>query len=203
VFLRYTPSVFFSHSKHDRNLIDYFSKIFAFIGLRGIFFEWQQLPHNYAGLTISEYIRDPDTVAVFVLMGINVLRPPTRTPQYTHNWVSFEVGTASGCMKPIWVFEQFGSFIPYPIPLVTDYAQYTLENLQHLQYYGAIFQDRILYQTQRISPPTRFQCEYEDCCAVYNCWSIAESFNCPVCRRIIPKPKQASGKPFYFPSNVV
>ena len=96
MFLRYTPSVFFSHSKHDRNLIDYFSKIFAFIGLRGIFFEWQQLPPNYAGLTISEYIRDPDTVAVFVLMGINVLRPPTRTPQYTHNWVSFEVGTASG-----------------------------------------------------------------------------------------------------------
>jgi hypothetical protein len=198
------PSIFFSHSKHDRNLIDYFSKIFAYIGLHGIFFEWQQLHPNYAGLTISSWIRHPDVVAVFVLMGINLVSPPTRTPQYTHNWVSFEVGTASGCGKPIWVFEQFDSFIQYPIPFVTDYAQYTLENLQHLQSYGAIFQDRILSQRQRIPPQRQgFQCEYEDCCAIYNCWSIAENFNCPVCRRPIPKRRQASGKPLHFPSNVV
>ena len=198
------PSVFVSHSKHDRNLINYFYNIFAHIGLCGIFFEWQRLNPNYAGLTISNCIRHSDVVAVFVLMGKNLERPPTRTAEYTHNWVSFEVGAASGCGKAIWVFEEYGSFIRYPIPLVTDYAQYTLENLQHLQYYGAIFQDRILYQTQRIPPQTQgFQCEYEDCCAVYNCWSIAESFNCPVCRRPIPKPKQGFVKSFAFPSNVV
>jgi len=59
-------------------------------------------------------------------------------------------------------------------------------------------------QTQR-TPPQRkgFQCEYEDCCAIYDCWSIAESFNCPVCRKPIPKRRQASGKPLHFPSNVV
>jgi hypothetical protein len=199
-----SPSIFFSHSKQDRNLVNYFSNIFVNIGLHGIFFEWQQLPPNYAGLTITNWIRHRDVVAVFVLLGKNLEHHPTGSTEYTHNWVSFEVGAASGCGKPIWVFEEFGSFIRYPIPLVTDYAQYTLENLQHLQYYGAIFQDRILYQTQRI-PPQRlgFQCEYEDCCAAYNCWSIAESFNCPVCRRPIPKRMHTTGKPFYFPSNVV
>jgi hypothetical protein len=198
-----SPSIFFSHSNHDRNLRDYFTNIFANIGLRGIFFEWQRLYPNYAGSTISNWIRHPDVMAVFVLMGRNLEQPPTYTPQYTHNWISFEVGTASGCGKPIWVFEQFGSLIQYPIPFVTDYAQYTLEDAQHLQYYGAIFQDRFLYQKRRIPPPSTFQCEYEDCCAEYNCWSVAAEFNCPVCRRRIPKPKQASGKPFSFPSNVV
>jgi hypothetical protein len=79
-FFIHTPSVFFSHSKHDRSLINYFTNIFAHIGLRGIFFEWQQQYPNYAGLTISNCIRHPDTVAVFVLMGRNVVRPPTHTP---------------------------------------------------------------------------------------------------------------------------
>lgn len=203
MFCRFTTSVFFSHSKHDRNLINYFSNIFTHIGLKGIFFEWQQLYSNYAGTTISNTICHPDTIALFVLLGKNLEKPPTSTPQYTHNWVRFEVGVASGCGKPIWVLEEFGSFIRFPIPFVTDYAQYIPENLEHLQYYGRIFQDRIIYRTNRIVPVQTFHCQYADCNAIYNCWSIAQKFNCPVCRRPIPKKSEALTKPFYFPSNVV
>jgi hypothetical protein len=128
-----TASVFFSHSKHDHNLINYFLHIFTDIGLRGIFFESQQLYEDYAGWTISNTIGRPDTITVFVLLGKNLEKPPTLTSQYTHNWVSFEVGVAAGCGKPIWVFEEFGSFIRFPIPFVTDYAQYTSKSLKHLQ----------------------------------------------------------------------
>jgi hypothetical protein len=61
---RFMTSVFFSHSKYDRNLINYFSNIFTHIGLQGRFFEWQEVYSNYAGMTISNIIRHPDTVAV-------------------------------------------------------------------------------------------------------------------------------------------
>ena len=198
-----TISVFFSHSKHDRTIRDYFSNIFTYIGLHGIFFEWQQQYGNYAGWTISNTIGHPDTVAVFVLLGRNLERPPTSTPQYTHNWVSFEIGVAAGYRKTIWVFEEFSSFVRFPVPFVTDYAQYTLENLEHLQFYGRIFQDRIIYGTNSIPPIQTLQCEYMDCNATYNCWSVAQTFNCPVCRRPIPKRSGGLTEPFVFPSNIV
>jgi hypothetical protein len=196
------PTVFFSHSKGDKQIVDYFSNIFANIGLRSLFYEWQVLPDNYAGQRITNIICHPSTVAVFVLLGKKLERPPTDSHQYTHNWISFEVGVASGTGKPIWVFEEFGSFILYPIPFVTDYAQYTLKNVNHLQFYGNIFQDRFIYQTYRIAPHNRLLCPYTDCKAVYNCWSVAPSFNCPVCRRHIP-PQQRSKFRTHFPANVV
>jgi hypothetical protein len=120
-------------------------------------------------------------------------------------WVSFEVGVAAGCGKPIWVFEEFRSFIHYPVPLVTDYAQYTPGSVDHLQYYGEVFQDRMVLKTYRIQPPTPyFQCPYENCNARYRCWSVSKSFNCPVCRQPIPKGRVTGfRKPLGFPSNVV
>ena len=101
---------------------------------------------------MTNAICHPYMVAVFVLLGKNLGNPPAYSLQYTHNWVSFEVGVASATRKPIWVFEEFGSFIRYPIPFVTDYAQYTLANIRHLQYYGSVFQDRFILKTYRFSP---------------------------------------------------
>ena len=99
---RLTISVFFSHSKHDIDIVNYFSNIFINIGLRGMFYEWQEQYTNYAGQTITNIILHPDTLAVFVLLGKKLQNPPTPSPEYTHNWVSFEVGVASGSRKPIW-----------------------------------------------------------------------------------------------------
>jgi hypothetical protein len=198
-----TTSVFFSHSKHDRNLINYFSNIFTDIGLQGIFFEWQKPYSNYAGRTISNIICDPDSAAIFVLLGKYLENPPVSSSQYTHNWVNFEVGVAAGCGKRIWVFEEFGSSVRFPVPFVTDYAQFTHDSVDHLQYYGRIFRSIIMYRTNLVAPVPWFRCQYIDCNAIYNCWSIAQRFNCPVCRRPIPKRSGGPTQPFVFPSNVV
>jgi hypothetical protein len=114
--------VFVSHSKHDRQLVNFFSNIFADIGLRGMFYEWQIVPNDYAGRTITSIIRNRECAALFVLLGRNLQRPPTSTPQFTHNWVSFEVGIAAGIGKPIWVFEEYNTEIKFPVPYVTDYG---------------------------------------------------------------------------------
>jgi hypothetical protein len=196
------PSIFFSHSKGDTQIVDYFSNIFTHIGLHGLFYEWQVQPDNYAGQRITNIICHPSTVAVFVLLGKNLERPPMGSPQYTHNWISFEVGVASGAGKPIWVFEEFGTSVQYPVPFVTDYAQYTLKDVNHLQFYGSIFQDRFIYPTYRIPPQRIMLCPYTDCNAVYHCWSVAPSFNCPVCRRRIPMPERPQIG-IRFPANVV
>jgi hypothetical protein len=169
-----------------------------------MFFEWQREYNRYAGETIANIISHPDTSALFVLLGPALQNPPGSSSPYTHNWVSFEVGVAAGCRKPIWVFEEFGSFVRYPVPLVTDYAQYTPGSVEHLQYYGTVFQDRIGSETFSIQPPRTFQCEYTNCNARYRHWSVSKSFNCPVCRQPIPKGRTTGfTKPPGFPSNVV
>jgi len=184
-------SVFVSHSKHDVQLRKYFSEIFTNIGLKAKFMEWENLRGKYAGKEISRMIRSGifsghDTAALFVLLGKNLENPPTNTPEFTHNWVTFETGAAASCLKPVWVFEEFGEFIKFPIPFVTDYAQYDLDSVEHLRYYGELFKQRIIYpgNPQRILP-TKMKCPHQNCNAEYRCWSEIQSLNCPVCRKRI------------------
>ncbi|MDE1767498.1 MAG: hypothetical protein KGI27_14680, partial [Thaumarchaeota archaeon] len=97
--------------------------------LQASFMELEDLEGEYAGSRISDIIRSnvqEDTNAVLVLLGKNLENPPSATPQYTHNWVNFEVGVAAGCKKPVWVFEDYDEFINFPIPYVTDYCRYNL-----------------------------------------------------------------------------
>jgi len=183
-------SVFVSHSKHDAHLRKYFSEIFTNIGLRAKFMEWEDLKGKYAGHEISRMIRAGfftahDTAAVFVLLGESLEQPPTNTPEFTHNWVTFEVGAAAGCIKPVWVFEEFDKFIKFPIPYVTDYAQYNLDDVEHLRYFGKLFNEQILYPTRdkTLKPAWNVKCPYPDCNAAYRCWAQKDSINCPVCRR--------------------
>ena len=75
--------------------------------------------HKNAGVEITEYIRDKETVAVFLLLGSNLQFPPPSARVYTHNWVIFEAGVAAGAGKPIWVFEDFKDNIKFPVPFVT------------------------------------------------------------------------------------
>jgi len=188
-------AIFVSHSKHDVHLRKYFSEIFASIGLKAYFMEWHDLDEQYAGDKISRmirggligYLRGYETSAVFVLLGENLANPPTNTPEFTHNWVTFEVGSASSCLKPVWVFEEFNTFIQFPIPFVTDYVQYELDSIEHLRILGKIFKEKIMYPggQQTIKPTHNVKCPYKDCNAEYRYWSKAQTINCPVCRREI------------------
>ncbi len=187
-------SVFVSHSKHDVHLRKYFSEIFTNIGLKAKFMEWEKLDDKYAGHEISQIIRagffsGHDTSAIFVLLGKNLEQPPAQSAPFTHNWINFEVGAAAGAMKPVWVFEEFNQYIRFPIPFVTDYAQYTLDDVEHLRHYGELFKDRILTVRNTMKPVLDVKCPYENCNAKYRCWATADSFYCPVCRQQITRTK--------------
>lgn len=182
------PSVFVSHSKHDVDRVNYFAKIFARIGLQTHLMELEDIDNLYAGVRIANIIRSnsavyEDTRAVLVLLGKSLEKPPD--PQYTHNWVNYEVGVSAGCNKPVWVFEQFNEFINFPIPYVTNYCLYTLEDKGHAQIIGDYLKK--LYVLNQILPsPHRIKCGV--CNAEYNYWSNQANIHCPVCRQeiIIP-----------------
>ena len=177
------PSVFVSHSKNDEDRVNYFAKIFARIGLQAHFMELENIDNTYAGSRIADIIRSnsalhEDTRAVVVLLGRSLENP--LSPQYTHNWVNFEVGVSAGCRKPVWVFEQFTEFINFPVPYVTDYCLYEINSKDHLQFIGNHF--KALYGNgQIVHPPRTIKCHL--CNAIYNFWSNQQCIKCPVCRR--------------------
>jgi hypothetical protein len=130
-------SIFISHSKHDENIVNYFSKAFGRVGLPFRLMELEDLSNRYAGYEIRTIIRS-ESDAVAVLLGRSLQSPPSPTSEFTHNWVNFEVGTAAGIGKPVWVFEDYRENIRFPIPYVTDYLQYELNNTEHLRLIGEI-----------------------------------------------------------------
>ncbi len=181
------PSVFVSHSRSDTDSVSFFAKIFANAGIKATFMEWEKFDKEYAGSRIADIIRSQviqNTRAVIVLLGKNLKNPPTSTPQYTHNWINFEVGVSIGCRKPVWVFEKMNEFIDFPIPFVSDYVKYHLENVDHLRTIGAILKERITGRVRK--PPHIINCPHKNCNAKYNYWNEdLKEFSCPVCRQAI------------------
>ncbi len=152
--------------------------------------EWEDLNEKYAGIEISKRIHN-ESEAVIVLLGRNLENPPSPTPNYTHNWVNFEVGVAAGCHKPVWVLEDYEQSIKFPIPYVTDYVQYKVGNPEHLRVIGEIFAAQFVRQSQSIAP-TPIKCHH--CHAEYNYWWHSDDWsksttlmNCPVCRRTVER----------------
>jgi hypothetical protein len=196
--------VFVSHSQHDHDIKNFFSNIFANIGLQAKYMEWEDLDRKYAGAEIMHYIRSDETVAVLLLLGKNLQFPPALTRRYTHNWVIFEAGLAAGAGKTIWVFEAFSDNIKFPVPLVTDYAQYVLNDISYLRYFSQLFRERFMYEYSPTSPPNRPRieiCPYETCNATYRFWSNSQVWYCPVCRRGIPS-SPGSDKDGFFPITI-
>ena len=152
--------------------------------------EWTDLTGKYAGDTISKIIRagffsGHDTSALFILLGKGVTNPQSSTPQFTHNWISFEAVAAASCLKPVWVFEEFSDYVQFPIPFVTDYVNYNIDNVEHLRFLSQLFEQEIQYpnRVKNIKPHSKIMCPFKDCNATYNYWNDHDSFNCPVCRR--------------------
>jgi hypothetical protein len=172
-----------SHSKHDSDIVNYFSKAFGRVGLSLQLMELENLTNKYAGFEISNIITN-ESGGVAVLLGKNLQSPPTMSPEFTHNWVNFEVGVAAGTGKRVWVFEEYGPNIRFPIPYVTDYVRYILDNDEHLRIIGEILKANL---TARMSNQPSIKCPHSSCNAVYYYWSTATQIHCPVCRHPIPK----------------
>jgi hypothetical protein len=192
--------VFISHSQHDDDIKNFFSNIFTHIGLQAKYMEWEDLDRKYAGVEIMQYICSYETVAVLLLLGRNLQFPPALTRRYTHNWVIFEAGLAAGAGKPIWVFEAVNDNIKFPVPLVTDYAQYILDDTSSLRNFGQLFRQQFMYQYDSSYPPYRpriERCPYETCNATYRFWSNSQVWHCPVCRRRIPRSADSDTDGFF------
>jgi len=183
--LRLVTTVFVSHSKYDEDKINYIEKAIFNVGLTPKLMELEEMGTKYPAKRIVDIIRsnwDENTRAVVVVLGRNLENPPTATPQFTHNWVNFEVGVAAACNKPVWVLEDFNEFIQFPIPYVSDYCRYNLGNKDHLLNIGNFLNQSIKFPLQ-YNARSLTRCSL--CNATYCIWDSGKNLNCPVCRRSI------------------
>jgi len=184
-----SDSVFVSHSKEDKKEINFFTNIAARAGFRVYLMEWEDLEGKYPSERIRDIIKSnwiENVKMVIVLLGENVIDPPS--PVYTQNWITFEVGAAADSRKPVWVLENKDCQINYPIPFVSDYYQYELDNVNDLCRIGNI----INYQmTNPIGSNQEYKkvtvkCPYEKCNAEFRLWNrYHNQISCPVCRQLI------------------
>lgn len=109
-------SIFISHSKRDEEIINVFCRAFALTQMKAILEEFD----NYVVPPYSKIRADvQSSSASFVLLSPNL-----NSTRYTQNWVSFEVGLACALNKPVWVYEQLGEPVQFPVPYLTDYIAY-------------------------------------------------------------------------------
>ena len=182
-------AVFVSHSKHDKEMVDFFTNITSRLGIRNFFMEWEDLEKKYPAKRISEIIQSnwvENVSMVVVLLGPNLANPPNQ--HYTQNWVTFEVGVAAGCNKPVLVLEEINHITNFPIPFVTDYVQYQLDNNDDRKRIGDVINNihRVKTGNVRIPDDVPKICGYDDCNAKFNLWQrYSDNISCPVCRRPI------------------
>lgn len=182
-------AVFVSHSKHDVEMVNFFTNITSREGVKNYFMEWEDLNNEYPAKRISDIIKSrwiENINMVVVLLGPNLANPPNM--HYTQNWVTFEVGVAAGCNKPILVLEEINNITDFPIPYVTDYYQYEINNNEDRKYIVVVLNNiyKIKTNNARVPDGVPVICEHNDCNAKFNLWKrYSNNINCPVCRRAI------------------
>lgn len=181
-------SVFVSHSKYDVEFVNFFSKVTARIGSPTFFIELENMGNQEQGRRIADIIRSNSTMyenvqLLVVLLGPHLEKPPTTTPQYTYSWVNFEVGVAAGCKKPVLVLEEANTPVNFPVPYVTDYYQYQMENAENIRQIGDIIKKRL---SMMAGSECTMKCPYQNCNSTYNLWSrYSDTIQCPACRQTL------------------
>ena len=179
------PQIFVSHSQYDKQIRSSFDTVFARTTVKALCMEFEQI-YRPAWQTIKNELNASETV--FLLLGPNI-----RSSIHTQNW-AFEVGLACAFGKEVWVFEQEGSYIQFPIPYLTDYMIYNLEDTNHFDYvrqtiegYGRpvyVFPMGVDHRTKRNLPiGMLIECNYDNCGSKYSLHTDIKSFNCPSCRQ--------------------
>lgn len=182
--------IFVSHSQYDKEIRASFDTVFARTGVKSVCMEFEQI-YPPAWQKIKNEIKASETV--FILLGPNV-----RSSSYTQNWIAFEAGLACAFEKEVWVFEQAGAYIEFPIPYLTDYMIYNLEDPNHFDYVRDIIEGYgqplyilplgVDHRTKRNIPTGKLvTCQHINCGSKYLLHTDVESYNCPSCRQQIPK----------------
>ena len=120
-------NIFISHSKRDKGLVITIEKTLKNIGHCPIIEEF--IPEDKIELIPYEEIRKNVDMSdyVFLFLTDNIVKT-----EFTHNWVSFEVGVAANAMKRLFVFERLGVPVPYPIPYLTDYMVFAEDDMDDI-----------------------------------------------------------------------
>lgn len=181
--------IFVSHSKYDQDILASFDRVFARTGVISKCMEFEEMS-SPEWQEIQNAVHNSE--AVFLLLGQNVTRSI-----FTQNWIAFEVGLACAYNKRVWVFEQPFSNIPFPIPYLTDYMIYDLQDISHFNYVRGIIEayrvPDTLFVKRRLPEGVLIKCNY--CYSQYSLhYTISteglllntrpmSSFHCPSCRR--------------------
>ena len=170
--------IFISHSREDKELLEFFDRAFARTTTKSICAEFEKFDIP-PWKQIRDWIRQSS--AVFLLLGPNVERTT-----HTQNWVSFEVGLACGMgeFKKVWIFEQLDQTVDFPVPYLNHYMLLNTRNDAHFDYLRAIVES---YQPMLISPSQPLgipiTCAYDNCGINFHLHTNIEEFKCPSCRQ--------------------
>lgn len=114
--------IFISHSSRDGKYIEFLKSVFAVLGVKAIFEEYESMV--YGRVSQRKIVRDIlGSNAVFILATENV-----QALHHTRDWILWEAGVAKD--KPIWVFEpqeQLGR-ISVLIPRLTHHVVFSLND---------------------------------------------------------------------------
>jgi hypothetical protein len=185
-----TPQIFVSHSRYDKDIRKDFSEIFAVAGIMPKYMEFEKI-FPPAWKKIKEQIKISE--AVFLLLGPNI-----RNSYFTENWVAFEVGLACAFGKEVWVFEPLELKTDFPIPYVTDYMLYNLQESQCFDYIRGVME---AYKNpvpifpligegrdkRHIPYGELIKCPYTNCQLEFHLHTTIQSLCCPLCRQILSR----------------
>ena len=172
------PQIFVSHSRYDLDIRNSFEKIFAGTGVKPVWYEFEQ-KSSPDWNEIRNSIHDSE--AVFLLLGPKIMKS-----EYTKSWIAFEVGLSCAFGKHVWVFEQMYSHVDFPIPYVTDYLLYRLQDSVHVDYVTMIIEAygeraKSLISNVEIPRGLLVQCSY--CHIEYSVHQTFGTHCCPSCRK--------------------
>lgn len=170
--------IFVAHSQYDKDIRASFDTIFARTGVKSVCMEFERVSLP-AWQEIKNAINTSETV--FLLLGTNV-----RRSSHTQNWIAFEVGLSCAFDRRVWVFEQMDSKIDFPIPYVTDYLLYRLDDDIHFNYVKRIIEgygdnENSLHPKKKIPVGLLTQCRH--CHLEFSIHQTIGSYYCPSCRK--------------------
>ena len=167
--------IFVSHSRKDTKILDFFAKAFATTGVKWKCMEFENMQFEDMPRPQSEEINKQvkNSIATFLLLGPNV-----KNSDYTQNWIAFEVGLSCAYGKSVWVFEEVGSKINFPIPYVTDYVRYDLNEAISFNEIRKIIES----YGNRTGKPLGLETTCRHCGSTFFTHGWIGAYYCPVCR---------------------
>jgi hypothetical protein len=181
--------IFISHSREDRQIVQYFLDKFDDTGVKPVLMEFEKWSRN--GKPNWIWIRDEikKSKALFLLLTKSIIRK-----QQTQNWVSFEIGLTSMCVPsiPVFIFKEERVDFPIPYPshyfdqsfskktnLFTKDFSETLLNVYIHVFYESFIDELIKDPNIGLADDETIECS--KCFLKFHYWGENKRINCPCC----------------------